>query len=121
MSWGCDNNNKLGLSWGSTRLKQLAWSLPTKSITQVGLNITMFLFCRIKILFELANIFKPDHPKHWLESIYPFNIAFNIGLNIELNIGFNIGLNMEFSIGFNIGIQYLGSILGFNIEFQYWV
>ena len=23
--------NKLGLSWGSTRLRQLAWSLPTKS------------------------------------------------------------------------------------------
>ena len=52
--------NKPGLSWGSTRLKQLAWSLPTKFITQVGLDITIYLSYRIKIIFELANKFKPD-------------------------------------------------------------
>ena len=55
--------NKLGLSWGSTRLRQLAWSYPTK------LNI---------VFIKVFNI--------------GLNIELNIGLNIGLYIGFNIGV-----------------------------
>ena len=55
--------NKLGLSWGSTRLRQLAWTYPTK------LNI---------VFIQVVNI--------------GLNIELNIGLNIGLYIGFNIGV-----------------------------
>ena len=54
--------NKLGLSWGSTRLRQLAWSYPAK------LNIVFI------IMFNIG-----------------LNIELNIGLNIGLYIGFNNG------------------------------
>ena len=55
--------NKLGLSWGSTRLRQLAWSQPTKSEPQIRLDQTFFFktFYRIKILLKMANKSKPDH------------------------------------------------------------
>ena len=55
--------NKLGLSWGSTRLRQLAWSYRTK------LNIVFI------IVFHIG-----------------LNIELNIGLIIGFNIGFNIGV-----------------------------
>ena len=50
--------NKLGLSWGSTRLRQLAWSYPTKLniVFNIGLNMEL-------------------------------NIGFNTGFNIGFNIG----------------------------------
>ena len=56
-------NNKLGLSWGSTRLRQLAWSYPTK------LNIVFIIVFNIGLNMEL-----------------------NIGFNTGFNIGFNIGV-----------------------------
>ena len=37
-----NKKNKLGLSWGSTRLRQLAWSQPTESKPQIGLDLTFF-------------------------------------------------------------------------------
>ena len=54
-----NNKNKLGLSWGSTRLRQLAWSYPTK------LNIVFIIVFNIGLNMEL-NI--------W------FNTGFNIGV-----------------------------------------
>ena len=62
--------NKLGLSWGSTRLRQLAWSYPTK------LNIVFI------IVFNIG-----------------LNIELDTGLNIGLYIGFTIGVNIGFNIG----------------------
>ena len=56
-------SNKLGLSWGSTRLRQLAWSYPTK------LNIVFITVLNIGL-----------------------NIELHIWLNIGFNIGFNIGV-----------------------------
>ena len=56
-------NHKLGLSRGSTRLRQLAWSYPTK------LNIVFI------VVFHIG-----------------LNIKLNIGLIIGFNIGFNIGV-----------------------------
>ena len=48
-------SNKLGLSWGSTRLRQLARSQPTKFITQVGLYLTFFHFTESKYNSNLQN------------------------------------------------------------------
>ena len=56
-------HNKMGLSWGSTRLRQLAWSYPSK------LNI---------VFIKVFNI--------------GLNMELNIGLNTGFNIGFNIGV-----------------------------
>ena len=55
--------NKLGLRWGSTRLRQLAWSYPTK------LNIVFIIVFNIGLNMELY-----------------------IGFNTGFNIGFNIGV-----------------------------
>ena len=38
----CHNKNKLGLSWGSTRLRQLAWTETTRSKTEIVINIAIF-------------------------------------------------------------------------------
>ena len=54
---GITGKNKLGLSWGSTRLRQLAWSYPTK------LNIVFIIVFNIGLNMEL-------------------NIWFNTGFNI---------------------------------------
>ena len=67
--------NKLGLSWGSTRLRQLAWSYQTR------LNILFITVFNIGLNIELHI---------WL------NIGFKIGLSIGVNIGFNIRFNIWF-------------------------
>ena len=50
--------NKLGLSWGSTRLTQLAWNYPTKlnivfvTVFKIGLNIELHIW--LNIVFIIA-------------------------------------------------------------------
>ena len=78
--------NKLGLSWGSTRLRQLAWSYPNK------LNIVFIIGFNIGLNMEL-NI--------W------FNTGFNIGVQYWVWYwGSILGSILGFNIWFNIGVQY---------------
>ena len=67
----CVLHNRLGLSWGSTRLRQLSWSYPTK------LNIVFIIVFNIGLNIELDT---------------GFNIGLYIGFTIGVNIGFNIGV-----------------------------
>ena len=83
LPWTSLITNKLGLSWGSTRLRQLAWSYPAK------LDIVFI------IMFNIG-----------------LNIELNIGLNIGLNVAFIIEFNIGFNIGLKYWFQYWDSILG---------
>ena len=74
------DNQQSGIELGSTRLRQLAWSYPTK------LNIVFITVFNIGLNIEL-------------------NIGLNIWFNIGLNIGFNIWLHIWFNIWFDIGVQ----------------
>ena len=94
--------HKLGLSWGSTRLRQLAWSSPTKlnivfiTVFNIGLNIELHI--RLNIGFNIGfNIGVQYWVWYWgsiLGSIFGFNIRLNIAFKIGLSIGVNSGFNI---------------------------
>ena len=70
------NNNKLGLSWGSTRLRQLAWSYPSKlnivfiTVFNIGLNIKLHIWLNIgfNIVF---NIVAQNWVQYWVQYLVP--------------------------------------------------
>ena len=64
--------NKLGLSWGSTRLRQLAWSYPTKlnivfiTVFNIGLNINLHIRFNIGFNIGAQNCF--GSKKFWTQN-----------------------------------------------------